>query len=82
MKILISIHDSKAETWSLPVCLDNKAVALRQFSDLVSDGRTLVGLHFSDFDLWKVGEFDDLTGVVSSSVPEHLANGSDVKSKE
>lgn len=81
-KLLISVKDSKAESWSVPAASDNKATALRDFGSLVADGRTLVGQHPSDFDLYVVGTFDLITGLVESRIPEHLANGSDFVKKE
>ena len=81
-KLLISIKDSKAETWSVPAGTDNKATALRDFGTLVADGRTIVGQHPSDFDLYVVGSFDLSTGLVESRIPEHLANGSDFAKQE
>lgn len=73
-KLFISIVDLKAKSWSFPVQADNKATALRMFSDLVSDSRTLVGQHPEDFDLFIVGEFDFSNGAVLSG-SERIGNG-------
>ena len=84
IKQLFSVWDSKAETWSVPFASDNKATALREFATLVQDGRTLIGMHPADFDLYKVGVFDVESGIVKSLSLDHLANGADLlpKSKE
>ncbi len=81
-KLLISVKDSKAESWSAPFVADNKAVALREFGTLVQDGRTLVGQHPADFDMFVVGVFDTALGQVQSLVPDHLANGLDFVKKD
>lgn len=81
-KLLISVRDSKAESWSVPFAADNKATALREFSTLCQDGRTLVGQHPGDFDLFVVGSFHTANGVVLPITPEHLANGLDFIKKE
>lgn len=81
-KLLISVRDSKAESWSAPFVADNKAVALREFGTLVQDGRTIVGQHPADFDIFVVGIFDSTDGEVESLDPEHLANGLDFTKKE
>lgn len=81
-KLLISIKDSKADSWTTPVCADTKASAMRDFSTLVNDDRTLIGKHPADFDLFIVGSFDLLTGHVDGCVPVHLANGIDLKPQE
>ena len=80
-KLLISVYDTKAESWSIPVATDNKASAMRMFADLVSDSRTLVGSHPEDFQLWQVGFFDVSTGLLEQDV-QHLANGVDFKKGE
>lgn len=82
-KLLISIFDKKAESWSFPAQADNKATALRMFADLVSDKRNLVGQHPEDFDLFIVGSFSVSSGALA--VPpssEHLANGKELVSDE
>lgn len=73
---MVSVYDSKAESWSFPAQADNKASAIRMFGDLVRDGRTLVGQHPEDFGLWIVGEFDTETGTILTQM-SHLANGND-----
>lgn len=77
-KLMVSIFDNKAESWSFPVQADNKATAIRMFADLVKDDRTLVGQHPSDFDLYVVGEFDVTNGCISTHF-DRLSNGSDFK---
>lgn len=80
-KLLISIYDKKAESWSFPCQADNKASALRMFADLVSDKRNLVGQHPEDFDLYIVGSFCLLTGTVAPDV-SLLGNGKEFVSNE
>ena len=63
-KLLISVKDSKAESWSVPASADTKAAAIRDFGSLVSDGRTIIGQHPEDFDLYVVGSFDLLAGTI------------------
>lgn len=77
-KLMISVFDKKAESWSFPVQADNKLTAIRMFADLVSDNRTLVGQHPEDFDLYELGEFDVTSGgfVVNC---HRIANGLDFK---
>ena len=67
-KMMFSVRDSKAETWSFPFQSDNNATAIRDFSTLVNDGRTMVGQHPEDFDLYYLGTF-------SLSVTDQLSRG-------
>lgn len=79
-KLLVSLHDSKADTWTPPHLVDTKASALREFGLLVNDHqRTMISNHSADFDLYVVGEFDSTTGTLILCDRLHLANGIDVK---
>lgn len=81
--ILVSLHDLKADTWTPPHVVQNKAAALREFESLVNDSQhTLVSDHASDFDMFQIGEYDSDTGVVAGfSLADFVkvANGSEVK---
>lgn len=80
--ILVSLRDTKAETWSNPHVCQNKAAALREFGMLVNDSRgTLVSGHPADFELYQVAEISDIfDGVIKPSTPPvHLASGLDVR---
>ena len=76
--ILVSLFDSKAETWSPPSCADSKAAAIRQMELLVNDRQqTLVSSHPEDFTLFMIGQFDG--SEVKGFDKFALANGIDVK---
>lgn len=76
--ILVSLFDSKAETWSPPSCADSKAAAIRQFEMLVNDRQqTLVSTHPEDFTLFMLGDFDGVMLKACDKIA--LANGIDVK---
>lgn len=81
-KSIFSIRDCKAETWAFPFQSDNNATAIRDFTTLVNDPRTLVGQHPEDFDLFLLGTFSPSDGVIRTEVPVHLANGKDVHRSE
>ncbi len=78
--ILISVHDSKAETWSPPVCSPTKAAALRDFGAACTRSDTMMSQAPADFDLWQVGDWID--NKIVASQPLHLANGADYVSKQ
>ena len=80
-KLLVSVFDCKAESWSVPAGADNMASAIRMFSDLVRDNRTLVGQHPEDFSLWIVGSFDISTGKLKQIENYSLARGNDFVKK-
>lgn len=79
MKKVYSIRDNKMETFGTLVFIDNDAVAVRMFGDLVlNDKDSLIGKHPADFGLYMLGDFDDSTGRMSNlDAPVLLAIGSD-----
>lgn len=83
IKRLYSIRDLKACILTPPVCLENDAVAVRSFGDLVSQNDTIYSKHPADFAMVFVGEMDFYTGALKS--PEGgvvlLATGSDFVTK-
>lgn len=85
--VLVSVYDTKAETWSRPVVADSKAAAMRDFGTLVTNKDTLPGQHPEDFQLFCLLEFrgGPVEGYLFETFlnsPAHLANGVDYVSKE
>ncbi len=68
-----SIFDKKAATYNTPFFCINDGVACRSFSDLVRDHRSTVGQHPEDFALYRLGEFNDLEGIISPCAPTAVA---------
>lgn len=63
-KILCAVRDVKANSYGAPVVFGTSADAVRSFTDVLGDQRTLVGLHPADFHLVYIADFNDVTGVV------------------
>lgn len=62
-----------------PFVQPNDAVAVREFSNLVnSDGKSTVSVNYEDMELYKLGSYDQNTGVIVSEV-NYLVKGADVK---
>lgn len=56
--VLVSIYDSKAETYTPPHPSQSKASAIREFEVLVNDGgKSMISQHPEDFSLHLVGEW-------------------------
>lgn len=79
MKILaISIFDDKAAVFNPPLFFANKALAMRWFGDRVAEQNSHIGKHPSDFHLYCLGEFDDLSGSFESfPKPDFLCHAVD-----
>lgn len=56
--VLVSVYDSKAETYTPPHPSQSRASAVREFETLVNDGgKTMISQHPEDFSLFLVGEW-------------------------
>ena len=78
MKLLaFSIYDEKAGIFNNPFFFATKGLATRAFSDLVLDERSMIAQHPSDFKLYCLGEFDQVTGEFISKLPEFMAHATD-----
>lgn len=79
MKMVIcSIYDVKAEAFSQPMFFQAVGQALRSFIDAVSDTSRAdnnFAKHPADYNLYRIGEFDDQTGAIVPEDPFHLGNG-------
>lgn len=84
MKNVYSIRDNKMGSFNVPVLIENDAVAVRQFGDLISrGGDSVMSIHPSDFTLYKLGEFNSHTGKFKNlDCPAALATGSDFAIQE
>ncbi len=60
--IQCSIFDEKSGVYAQPFSAPSVAHAKRTFSDFVNDGDTIIGMHPSDFTLFKIGVFDVQSG--------------------
>lgn len=71
-----SVRDLKAAAFAPPFFLGRDEVALRTFSDALKDPSHPMAAHPEDYHLYRLGEFDDSTGVlVPSPEPKFLING-------
>lgn len=68
-----SILDIKVGTYSPPFFMNHDGLAMRAMSETVNDMSTSIGRHPADFQLMKVGYFDDATGAIVSHIPEVLS---------
>lgn len=70
-----SIYDEKSEVFTKPFYFCHHGEALRAFGDVVSDPKSQISHHPSDYKLYCIGAFDDASGELSGvAQPEFLAN--------
>lgn len=71
---IYSIRDIKANAYHRPFFVPNRAVAIRAVTDIAQDTQTDIGKHPEDYQLFYLGTYDDNTGALSSTAPEHVLN--------
>lgn len=78
-----AIRDNLANSFLTPVLFDNENVALRWFTDVVNskDQNEVIYNNPGDFELWKLGVFDNISGNIAGNL-DKLATGLSVKKGE
>lgn len=62
---IYTVYDSQAQAHLPPFFLATDAMAKRAFSDAVNDSSHQFAKHPSDYTLFRIGEYDDFTGVIT-----------------
>lgn len=63
MQKIYSIKDTKG-SFLEPMIAQNDAVATRNIRGIVNSGKGLLAQYPEDFELWRIGEFDETTGII------------------
>lgn len=77
MNYVYSIRDAATEAFSPPIIVRAQGEAIRMFVDEAQNPDSRIKKHPQDFDLYKVGEWDDQTGELSGQKPERVARAQD-----
>lgn len=75
---IYSYRDNKSDSaFGVPLVEENELTAVRRFSYEINNSGMM---HFapSDFDLYKIGEFDSKKGELVGCLPEFVVSGSSV----
>lgn len=78
-----AIRDNLANSFLTPVLFDNENVAIRWFTDVVNskDQNEVIYNNPGDFELWKLGVYDNISGNIAANL-DKLATGLSVKKGE
>lgn len=71
---LYAVYDSASKVYDRPWCARSDGEALRAFGDIANDVNHPIGKHPEHYKLFKIGSFDDNSGIVDSDVPVHMMN--------
>lgn len=75
---VFSVFDEKAQTFGRPMLMVHKGEAIRAFSDVLKDEKTLIAKHPEDYKLYNLGTFDDISGMlIALDIPEFMNNATD-----
>lgn len=79
--IILSVKDLGAQSFGRPIFAPAVGVVLRSFADEVNrraDDNDMFK-HPADFELYKIGTFDDLTGIITPlAMPELVQRAKDL----
>jgi hypothetical protein len=81
MKIY-SIYDKASEAFSPPIFLPADGIALRQVQDSVADPQSPMHKHPEDFELYRLGEFDQEKGKLKTYQPQKLIDAVKFREEE
>lgn len=73
-----AVRDRQTASFGLPVVTVTTGVAIRSFIDQVNQDGTQFNQHPEDYDLYQVGEFDDVNGTLIPAELKKLCTGMDV----
>lgn len=70
---IYAIYDKKADAFMQPNFMATDGAAIRAFSDTVNRKSTderpnMISMHASDYEFYKLGTYDDKTGLIESDV--------------
>ena len=81
--LIYSVYDSKAEAFLPPFFLPREEMAIRTFSDAVNSNDHQFGRHPEDYNLFRLGTFDDSSGELRSEItPIVVAYALELRSKD
>lgn len=80
MKLFI-IHDSKAETYTNPMCFKTTAEAIRNFSSWCRDTESNLYKFSSDYSMLEIGEFNLSTAEILTHPARIIAHASEFSSQ-
>jgi len=66
---VFAIYDNAAAAYMTPFYLPSAGLAVRAFTDMANDPKSMVGRHPSDYCLYEMGIFNDSTGKHSQEKP-------------
>lgn len=79
---VVCVRDRAADVFGAPNFVLSIGAAIRSFGDEINregDANNMFNKHPEDFDLFKLGTYDDQTAQFECAMPEQLAVGKDLR---
>lgn len=77
MKRIYAIRDKRAEYFNPPFFNHTHGEAERNFQNLVNEKESRIAQHPDDYDLYYIGDYNDLDGtIVPQKLPQLIASAS------
>jgi hypothetical protein len=72
---VLSVRDRAIDTFGLPIFVVAAGAGLRSFIDECVRAGSTFALHPEDYDLYRLGTFNDQNGMFTSEPPEMIMSG-------
>lgn len=76
--VIVSVRDRAVDGYMNPFVVPSEGAAVRSFSDEVNRAESPMNAHPDDYDLYRLGHFDDSTGAFAVESPTMLVSGKNV----
>lgn len=74
-KVICSVYDKRAEFFDRPFTAQSNGEMIRAFTDIAVNADHPIGQHPEDYSLYRIGYFDDVSGLITPEDPILLING-------
>jgi len=79
---IFTVYDSAAKCYITPFLLPNEDMAKRSFSDAVNDFGHQFNKHPHDYTLYRLGNFNLVSGIIEADTPQAIGNAQAFKKYE
>jgi len=72
---IFSLRDTKSAHYGKPIIAPHQAPLIREYDEAVNDDKSTLSKFPQDFDLYKIGDFDHISGKITPDEnPIHIIN--------
>lgn len=79
MKLLLALYDRATEAHAPVMTVNTRAEAIRSFREAVNDPQTPIYKHPTDYELYEIGQYDDIKGELIVTGRTMIARAEDYK---